>query len=57
MATRLVALVAQSNEPPRVRHFRGMPPELTEGLDERETLPWPRVVFIDERTKNTGNRD
>lgn len=51
MKTRLVALVRKTKEPPRVRHFEGMPPEISgERKDSRKLLPWPRVLMLEENS-------
>lgn len=42
-------LVRASSSRARVPHFRGLPPELTGGIDHREPLPWPRFLVIEER--------
>ena len=49
MSVRICALVGKMEGPPRVKHSRGLPPELTEGRDERAQLPWPRVLVIEEK--------
>jgi hypothetical protein len=46
---RLFALVDKMSRGPQVKHFLGMPPDLTAGRDRRERLPWPRVLVIEER--------
>lgn len=45
---RLFNLVEQTGNRTATIHFQGMPPELTGGQDQRETLPWPRVLLIEE---------
>lgn len=45
---RRVALVNQPDSPPKTRQFKGLPPELTEGIDHREVLPWPRILLVEE---------
>lgn len=49
MAKVLFARVARRNIVPEGRHRAGLPPELHGGVDERRTLPHPRVVLIDHR--------
>jgi hypothetical protein len=49
MSVRIFALVGKMEGPPRVKHYRGLPPELTEGRDERAKLPWPHVLVIEEK--------
>lgn len=49
MSTRLIALVNKVDEPVATRQFRGLPPELTGGVDYREALPWPRVLVIEKK--------
>ena len=34
---------------PKVRHYRGLPPELTDGKDFRELLEVPALVVIEEK--------
>ncbi|TAH50148.1 MAG: hypothetical protein EYC68_14960 [Chloroflexota bacterium] len=51
MRERLFALVRQTKDLPRVKHFLGAPPEITVGgKDERKLLPWPRVLMIEEQS-------
>lgn len=45
---RLYNLVEQTGDRTATIHFQGMPPELTGGQDQREALPWPRVLLIEE---------
>lgn len=49
MGIRLCALVQKTEDVPRVKHFQGLPPELTGGQDYREKLPWPQVLVIEEK--------
>lgn len=51
MSKRSVTVVTE-NEQSEVRHFTGLPPELSGGRDTRERLPWPRVLLIE--SKNDG---
>jgi hypothetical protein len=51
MTTRLIAWLTEEGEPPAGIHFRGLPPELTEGQDRREQLPQPRFLMIEEKSK------
>jgi hypothetical protein len=44
---RFIALVEKPNESVKVRQYKGLPPELTGGVDDRETLAWPRVLIIE----------
>jgi hypothetical protein len=47
---RKVALVRQSKQSnAKVKHFVGMPPELTQGQDDREKLPTARFLVLEER--------
>ena len=50
MAVRFVSLLTELNQPLRVKHFKGMPPELTGGIDNREEFPRPRVLLIEHKT-------
>ena len=45
--TRLFALVDESEDLPRVKHYRGFPPELTGGKDARVLLPVARVIVLE----------
>ena len=49
MTVRLWAMISEVGGKPRVRQFKGMPPQLTGGQDQREEMPWPRVVVIEEK--------
>lgn len=44
---RLVAWVGTTEYPPPVIHSKGMPPDLTGGVDNREKLPWPKLLVIE----------
>jgi hypothetical protein len=48
MPTHLYAWISDSQEQPRVRHYLGLPPELTPGADERVDFPRARIVLIKE---------
>lgn len=50
MPVRLFALVAPvaPDRPLKTRHSWGLPPELTEGRDERVLMPWARVLVLEE---------
>lgn len=52
MSIRSAALVEKVDESLETRQFRGLPPELTGGIDNREALPWPRILVIE--TKPDG---
>jgi len=45
---RMVILVNRPDLLPKTRQFQGLPPEITEGIDHREALPWPRILLIEE---------
>jgi hypothetical protein len=49
MGTQLVALVGEISGTPLVKHFRGIPPELAGGTDDREILLSPAVLVIEEK--------
>jgi hypothetical protein len=50
MPIRLIAqLISQSTEP-KVKHFRGFPPELTDGKDNRVQMGRPSLLLIKEDT-------
>lgn len=48
MAARLVALIERTDLHPASRHSVGFPQELA-GSSFPETMPWPRVLVIEER--------
>jgi len=43
---RYVALIQPTDLHPPTRHYRGLPPELSGGVDTRQEMPWPRVLLI-----------
>ncbi len=47
---RLFAVVRAQVLHPRVRHLVGFPPELAEGADDAQPLPWPHVLVIEEES-------
>src|SRR5437868_12527683 len=49
MAIRLTARVTGQLSEPRVKHFHGLPPELTHGKDQRQELPWPELLLIESK--------
>lgn len=53
MSNRLVALMRESHEPPKVGHFSGMPPGLISEKDSRQQLPQPRVLLIESKKEGT----
>lgn len=40
MSVRLIARLCELAPSAKPRQFRGLPPELTDGSDERQPLPW-----------------
>jgi hypothetical protein len=48
MQSRIVTTIAKPAGPLRVKHYTGLPPELTEGKDIREQLPTPVLALIEE---------
>ena len=48
MNSRWFAVIAETLEPPRVKHYQGFPPELAQGRDERTQLPRARVTVLEE---------
>jgi len=44
----LYALVSVRIGELRTRHYKGLPPDLTGGVDQRTLLPWPDVVLLEE---------
>lgn len=49
MPIRLVALVRATDIHPRTRHSVGLPAELSTDNQPGESLPWPRVLVIQEK--------
>jgi hypothetical protein len=49
MPIRLTAKVSGHLPEPKVKHYRGLPPELTGGKDLRERLDVPALVVIEEK--------
>lgn len=47
---RLFAVVHAQVLHPRVRHLVGLPPELAEGANDAQPLPWPHVLVIEEES-------
>lgn len=47
MGRRLFAMVTQSDRPPHVRHYRGLPPELTGDEETRQQLPRASALLIE----------
>ncbi len=47
-AHRLVATVTGRPAELRTKHYRGLPPELTDGQDARKMMGWPAVLLIRE---------
>lgn len=47
---RLLAKVGISTEKARVHHYRGLPPELTDGEAHREPMEKPDFVIIENRS-------
>ena len=45
--TRLMARVTNRSTDPKVKHYRGLPPELTGGKDLRELLEAPVLLVIE----------
>lgn len=50
MSTRIYALIKETEEKLPTRHYLGLPPELTGGIDNREGLPHAVVLTIEETT-------
>jgi hypothetical protein len=48
MTIRVFSWVGITNERNRIKHYKGFPPELTGGKDERIVLPSPRLLVIEE---------
>lgn len=48
MRIRLFAFIEQSENSSPSRHFYGLPPELTDGQDNRQRLPNPGILTIEE---------
>jgi len=49
VSRRLVALVRSTDIHPESRHGVGLPRELASDGEQREIMPWPRVLLIEER--------
>ena len=49
MPIRLTAKVTGHLPEPKVKHFRGLPPELTGGEDQRELMEAPALIAIEEK--------
>lgn len=49
MSVRMTAKVTGHLAEPKVKHYRGLPPELTGGKDLREQLEAPALVAIEEK--------
>jgi hypothetical protein len=45
--TRLVARVTGKLPEPKVKHYWGMPKELTDGVDTRILMDWPSILLIE----------
>jgi hypothetical protein len=48
MPLRRYAHVAAILDRPQTIHYRGLPVELTGGVDRRTVMPWARVVLLEE---------
>ena len=46
---RLTARIATDGPGPKASHYRGLPPELTGGKDQRERMPRPALVTIEQK--------
>ena len=46
---RLIARLRGDIVEPRVKHYRGLPPELTKGKDSREEMMLPVFLLLDEK--------
>jgi len=44
---RQFALISELRVEPRVKHYQGLPPDLTQGKDHRNKLPLPRVIVLE----------
>jgi hypothetical protein len=49
MPIRLVAKIIAHPRDPKVKHYRGLPPELTAGKDHRELMQAPAFIAIEEK--------
>lgn len=50
MPIRLIARISGRLLEPKVKYYRGLPPELTDGNDRRELLETPALIAIEEKT-------
>lgn len=46
---RLFAQIVGNIEPPKTKHYKGLPPKVTEGADSRVSMNAPIVLVIEER--------
>lgn len=49
MPVRLISKITHLPPEPKVKHFRGLPPELTGGSDQREVMQTAALVTIEEK--------
>ena len=51
MKKRYVAKVGEITDEPKVKHYEGLPPDLTGGIDTRKLLSKPFAVLLEETTE------
>jgi len=49
MSLRLVTRISGTMPEPKVKHYSGPPPELTDGTDTRERMDWPALLLIEKK--------
>ena len=49
MNTRLFTILEERMHPPSVKHFKGVPPELTDGKDTRRQMPSALLLVIENK--------
>jgi hypothetical protein len=50
MSQRLLAKIIDMSHSPRVKHFIGLPPSLTEGVDQRVEMEPATILVIEEKS-------
>jgi hypothetical protein len=49
MNTRLFTILPERTQSPSVKHYKGVPPELTDGEDTRKEMPSALLLVIDNK--------
>ncbi len=50
---KLLNILKASNSQLVSRHYFGLPPQFTGGIDYRKRLPWPNVLIVEEDANDT----